>query len=161
MCVAICVSFCCFRALQTYWQTETGGHILTPLPGCTPLKPGSATLPFFGIQPLVLHPESGAVQEGNNVSGVLAIKNSWPGVARTIYGDHQRYLTTYMSAYKGHHKHDTSRERNRVVGQKAGAWLHRPLTLTFLAPFICWPSVVGFPLPLYCRRVFHGRWCSP
>lgn len=86
---------------DTYWQTETGGHILTPLPGCTPLKPGSATLPFFGILPLVLHPESGAVQEGPNVSGVLAIKQSWPGVARTIYGDHQRYLSTYMKCYKG------------------------------------------------------------
>jgi acetyl-CoA synthetase len=87
--------------VDTYWQTETGGHILTPLPGATPTKPGSATFPFFGVEPLVLHPESGAVLEGNGVDGVLALKRPFPGICRSIYGDHARYLLTYMTTYPG------------------------------------------------------------
>jgi len=86
--------------VDTYWQTETGGHIITPLPGCTPTKPGSATFPFFGIEPIVLSQE-GQVLEGNNVSGVLAIKRPFPGICRSIYGDHKRFLLTYMTTYKG------------------------------------------------------------
>jgi acetyl-CoA synthetase len=89
--------------VDTYWQTESGGHLLTPLPGCTPLKAGSATFPFFGINPVVLDSLSGVPLEGNNVSGVLAISNHWPGIARTIYNDHQRYLSTYMNVYRGYY----------------------------------------------------------
>ena len=86
--------------VDTFWQTETGGHMLTPLPGCTPMKPGSATLPFFGVQPAVLD-DKGVEIVGNDVTGVLAFKASWPGVARTIYGDHQRYVETYFKPFPG------------------------------------------------------------
>jgi len=88
---------------DTYWQTETGGHVLTPLPGATPTKPGSATLPFFGIEPVVLSADKGEVISGNDVEGVLALARPFPGLARSIYGDHQRYLLTYMTAYKGYY----------------------------------------------------------
>ena len=89
--------------VDTWWQTETGGILITPLPGATPLKPGSATLPFFGIEPVVLEPEKGEVIEGNGVSGVLAIKAAWPGQMRTIYGDHERFENTYFQQYKGYY----------------------------------------------------------
>jgi acetyl-CoA synthetase len=89
--------------VDTWWQTETGGILITPLPGATPTKPGAATLPFFGIQPVVLHPESGQIVEGNGVDGVLAIKEPWPGQMRTIYGDHKRFGDTYFQQYKGYY----------------------------------------------------------
>ena len=89
--------------VDTWWQTETGGNMLTPLPGVTPTKPGSATLPFFGIEPCVLDQSSGATKEGNGVEGVLAIKRPWPGMARTVFGNHQRYLNVYMNPYKGYY----------------------------------------------------------
>ena len=89
--------------VDTWWQTETGGHMLTPLPGATPTKPGSATQPFFGIKPVVLDPESGEVQEGNGVEGVLAIADSWPSQMRTVYGDHDRFMNTYFQQYKGYY----------------------------------------------------------
>ena len=85
--------------VDTWWQTETGGILITPLPGATPLKPGSATLPFFGIIPQIVDPE-GKVLEGA-VTGNLCIANSWPGQMRTVYGDHQRFVDTYFSAYPG------------------------------------------------------------
>ena len=86
--------------MDTYWQTETGGIIVTPLPGATPQKPGSATLPFFGIE-IVLKSKEGHTLEGNDVSGVVCVKSSWPSIARTIYGDHDRYLATYMRPFPG------------------------------------------------------------
>ena len=85
--------------VDTWWQTETGGILITPLPGATKLKPGSATLPFFGVEPAIVDGE-GAVLEGE-ASGNLVILDAWPGLARTIYGDHQRYIETYFSTYKG------------------------------------------------------------
>ena len=88
--------------VDTYWQTETGGHMITPLPGSHPTKPGSATLPFFGVSPAILTPE-GKRLEGNNVTGVLCIDRPWPGMARTIYGDHSRFLHTYLSTYPGYY----------------------------------------------------------
>ncbi|PZX19775.1 acetyl-CoA synthetase [Palleronia aestuarii] len=87
--------------VDTWWQTETGGHMLTPLPGATTTKPGSATKPFFGVKPVVLEPESGEVLEGGDVEGVLAIADSWPGQMRTVYGDHERFMNTYFQQYKG------------------------------------------------------------
>jgi acetyl-CoA synthetase len=87
--------------VDTWWQTETGGILITPLPGVTPTKPGSATLPFFGIKPLVVNPESGQILEGNGVSGALCLATPWPGQARTVWGDHQRFRDTYFSQYKG------------------------------------------------------------
>jgi acetyl-CoA synthetase len=89
--------------VDTWWQTETGGILITPLPGATALKPGSATFPFFGIEPVVLEPEKGTVVEGNGVTGVLAIKAPWPGQMRTVYGDHKRFEETYFQQYKGYY----------------------------------------------------------
>jgi acetyl-CoA synthetase len=86
--------------VDTWWQTETGGIMITPLPGATPTKPGSATLPFFGIEP-VLVDDAGTVVEGNDVRGNLCIGRPWPGLARTIYGDHQRFHETYFSRFPG------------------------------------------------------------
>jgi len=88
--------------VDTYWQTETGGILISPLPGATPTKPGSATLPFFGIEPVILS-EEGVELEGNNVSGLLAIKNAWPGMARTIQGEHKRFMSTYLTMFKGYY----------------------------------------------------------
>ncbi|MEA2055354.1 MAG: acetate--CoA ligase, partial [Candidatus Thermoplasmatota archaeon] len=87
--------------VDTWWQTETGGILITPLPGATPLKPGSATFPFFGIEP-VLMDETGSEIQGNDVSGNLAIKTAWPGIMRNVYGDHDRFKSTYFSMYPGY-----------------------------------------------------------
>ncbi len=89
--------------VDTWWQTETGGHLITPLPGATETKPGSATVPFFGIKPAVLEAESGKLIEGNGVEGVLCIADSWPGQMRTVWGDHQRFQETYFQQYKGYY----------------------------------------------------------
>jgi len=86
--------------VDTWWQTETGGILITPLPGATPTKPGSATFPFFGIEPVLLS-EDGQEIEGNGVSGLLAIKSSWPGQMRTIYGDQDRFIKTYFKQFPG------------------------------------------------------------
>jgi len=88
--------------VDTWWQTETGGILITPLPGATPTKPGSATNPFFGIHPVLLT-ENGQEIEGNDVQGLLAIKESWPGQMRTLYGDHQRFIDTYFSQVPGYY----------------------------------------------------------
>jgi acetyl-CoA synthetase len=85
--------------VDTWWQTETGGILIAPLPGATKLKPGSVTLPFFGVEPAIVDGE-GAVLEGE-ASGNLVILDAWPGLARTVYGDHKRYVETYFSTYKG------------------------------------------------------------
>ncbi|MBY5933978.1 acetate--CoA ligase [Tateyamaria omphalii] len=89
--------------VDTWWQTETGGHLMTPLPGAHATKPGAAMKPFFGIKPLVLDPTSGDVIEGNGVEGVLVIADSWPGQMRTVWGDHERFEKTYFSDYKGYY----------------------------------------------------------
>ena len=85
--------------VDTWWQTETGGILITPLPGATALKPGSATRPFFGVQPQIVDAE-GRVQEGAT-EGNLCIADSWPGQMRTVYGDHERFIQTYFSTYPG------------------------------------------------------------
>ena len=85
--------------VDTWWQTETGGVMIAPLPGATPLKPGSATRPFFGVEP-VLVDSAGAIVEGEG-AGVLCIARSWPGQMRTVYGDHRRFVETYFSAFDG------------------------------------------------------------
>jgi acetyl-CoA synthetase len=85
--------------IDTWWQTETGGHLIAPLPGVTPLKPGSATFPFFGVKPVIVDNE-GKLLEGA-CEGNLCIAESWPGQMRTIWGDHDRFRTTYFSSFKG------------------------------------------------------------
>ncbi|CAG8525053.1 5376_t:CDS:2 [Racocetra fulgida] len=89
--------------VDTYWQTETGSIIVTPLPGATSTKPGSATFPFFGIDLAVLNPETGEEIKSTEAEGVLAIRRPWPSMARTVYNDHNRYLDTYMRPYKGYY----------------------------------------------------------
>jgi len=86
--------------VDTWWQTETGGIMIAPLPAVTPTKPGSATLPFFGIIPELLDDE-GNVLEGNNVEGNLVMQRPWPGMMRTVYGDHQRFFETYFEKFPG------------------------------------------------------------
>jgi acetyl-CoA synthetase len=87
--------------MDTWWQTETGAHMLTPLPGATDLKPGSATLPFFGVQPAILDGDGKEIDGPG--AGSLVIKASWPSQIRTVYGDHQRLIDTYFSTYPGYY----------------------------------------------------------
>ncbi|EEB89671.1 hypothetical protein MPER_12207, partial [Moniliophthora perniciosa FA553] len=89
--------------VDTFWQTETGSIVITPFPGAIETKPGSATVPFLGIQPVLLDPVSGKELDGPGVEGVLAMKAPWPSIARTIWGDHARYLDVYMKPYPGYY----------------------------------------------------------
>ncbi|NBC23619.1 MAG: acetate--CoA ligase [Gammaproteobacteria bacterium] len=88
--------------VDTWWQTETGGIMISPLPGATPLKPGSATLPFFGVQPGLVD-DQGKLIEDTEARGNLVITHTWPGQIRSVYGDHQRVIDTYYSAYPGYY----------------------------------------------------------
>ncbi|HAR66363.1 MAG TPA: acetyl-coenzyme A synthetase, partial [Lentisphaeria bacterium] len=88
--------------VDTWWQTETGGVLITPLPGATPTKPGSATLPFFGVKPVILDPTTGVEKEGA-AEGILAIKEPWPGQMRGVYGDADRFKNTYFIQYPGYY----------------------------------------------------------
>lgn len=91
--------------VDTYWQTETGSIIVSPLPGATPTKPGSATLPFFGIKPVILDPSTGIEMECKSPedTGVLAIAQPWPSMARSVYNNHSRYMDTYLKPYPGYY----------------------------------------------------------
>ncbi|MBK5930095.1 acetate--CoA ligase [Halochromatium salexigens] len=88
--------------VDTWWQTETGGHLITPLPGATPTKPGSATKPFFGVVPALVDATTGTLLEGE-AEGALVITRPWPGQMRTVYGDHQRFIDTYFKQYPGYY----------------------------------------------------------
>ncbi|MCG6886899.1 MAG: acetate--CoA ligase [Proteobacteria bacterium] len=87
--------------VDTWWQTETGGHLITPLPGATALKPGSATRPFFGVLPGIMDADNKLVD--GEASGALVMQRPWPGIMRTLYGDHQRFVDTYFSTYPGYY----------------------------------------------------------
>jgi len=87
--------------VDTWWQTETGGILITPLPGAVPLKPGSATLPFFGIEPAIL--DANGNEQMGVASGPLVIKSAWPGITRTVYGHHQRFKETYFAMFPGYY----------------------------------------------------------
>ncbi|PSL21749.1 acetate--CoA ligase [Shimia abyssi] len=89
--------------VDTWWQTETGAHMMTPLPGAHATKPGAAMKPFFGVHPVVLDPQSGEIIECNDVEGVLCMADSWPSQMRTVWGDHERFEKTYFSDYKGYY----------------------------------------------------------
>ncbi|MCH2095753.1 MAG: acetate--CoA ligase [Rhodobacteraceae bacterium] len=89
--------------VDTWWQTETGGHLLTPLPGAHATKPGAAMKPFFGVEPVVLDAQSGEEIHTFPTEGVLALKGSWPGQMRTVWGDHDRFEKTYFADYKGYY----------------------------------------------------------
>ena len=89
--------------VDTFWQTETGGHLITPLPGAIAQKPGSATKPFFGVKPIVLDPANAEIQTETVAEGVLCISDSWPGQMRTLWGDHARFEEAYFSQYPGYY----------------------------------------------------------
>ncbi len=89
--------------VDTFWQTETGGHMITPLPGAMATKPGAATLPFFGVQPVVLDAGTAEIQSETEAEGVLCITDSWPGQMRTLWGDHERFQEAYFAQYKGYY----------------------------------------------------------
>src|SRR5690606_29956046 len=86
--------------VDTWWQTETGGHMITPMPGAHALKPGAASFPVFGVQPQIVDATSGEVLDGA-CEGALVVADSWPGQMRTVYGDHARFFETYFSQYPG------------------------------------------------------------
>lgn len=88
---------------DTYWQTESGSHFIAPIAGVTPNKPGSASLPFFGIQTCLIDPVSGKELEGNDVEGVLAVKESWPSMARSVWRNHGKFMDTYLNPYPGYY----------------------------------------------------------
>ncbi len=88
--------------VDTFWQTETGGVLISPLPGATPTKPGSATLPFFGVQPAILDNDGNELTT-TEAEGVLCMKDSWPGQMRTVFGDHDRFVSTYFETFKGYY----------------------------------------------------------
>jgi len=89
--------------VDTYWQTETGGHVITNLPGITPMKGGSCTLPMYGIDPVVLESQTGKIVETTEATGVLAFRQPWPGMARTCFQAHGRYMQTYLKVYDGYY----------------------------------------------------------
>jgi acetyl-CoA synthetase len=89
--------------VDTFWQTETGGHLITPLPAAIPQKPGAASKPFFGVRPVVLDPSTAKIQKATETEGVLCIADSWPGQMRTLWGDHKRFEDAYFSQYKGYY----------------------------------------------------------
>ncbi len=142
--------------VDTWWQTETGAHLLTPLPGATDLKPGSATVPFFGVEPAILDSEGKEVEgEGE---GALVIKSSWPSQIRTVFGDHQRLIDTYFSTYPGYYFSGDGAKRDadgyywitgrmddvlNVSGHRMGtAEIESALVLH---PKVAEAAIVGFP----------------
>jgi acetyl-CoA synthetase len=142
--------------VDTWWQTETGGILITPLPYATELKPGSATLPFFGIQPCILNAKGNEMH--GECEGVLAIKTSWPGQARSVYGHHQRFIDTYLAPYPGKYFTGDGARRDgdgyywitgrvddvlNVSGHRMGtAEIESALVLH---PLVAEAAVVGFP----------------
>ncbi|CCE61218.1 hypothetical protein TPHA_0A01350 [Tetrapisispora phaffii CBS 4417] len=88
---------------DTMWQTESGSHLIAPLAGAVPTKPGSATVPFFGINACIIDPVTGVELKGNDIAGVLAVKSPWPSMARSVWNDHSRYMDTYLKPYPGYY----------------------------------------------------------
>ena len=100
--------------VDTWWQTETGGILITPLPGAIKLKPGSATQPFFGVVPGIVDLGTGKLLEGP-AEGALVIQRPWPGQMRTVYGDHQRFVDMYFKTYSGSISPATGRAATRTA----------------------------------------------
>ena len=153
--------------VDTWWQTETGGILITPLPGATTTKPGSATLPFFGIQPVVLDPSSGDEISDEECEGVLAIKDSWPGQMRTVFGDHDRFVSTYFNDYKGYYftGDGCSRDKDGYywitgrVDDVLNVSGHRMGTAEIESALVAHPkinesAVVGFPHPIKGQGIY-------
>ena len=153
--------------VDTWWQTETGGILITPLPGATTTKPGSATLPFFGIQPVVLDPSSGEEISDVECEGVLAIKDSWPGQMRTVFGDHDRFVSTYFNDYKGYYFTGDGCRRDKDgyywitgrVDDVLNVSGHRMGTAEIESALVAHPkvnesAVVGFPHPIKGQGIY-------
>ena len=152
--------------VDTWWQTETGGIMITPLPGATTLKPGSATRPFFGVRPALVDTE-GRVIEATEASGNLVITTSWPGQIRTVYGDHQRVIDTYYAAYPGFYFTGDGARRDadgyywitgrvddvmNVSGHRIGtAEVESALVLH---PQVAEAAVVGYPHPIKGEGIY-------
>ncbi|MBK1654616.1 acetate--CoA ligase [Allochromatium vinosum] len=152
--------------VDTWWQTETGGHLITPLPGATALKPGSATRPFFGVVPALVDPSTGVRIEGE-AEGALVICQPWPGQMRTVYGDHQRYVDTYFKQYPGYYFTGDGARRDadgyywitgriddvlNVSGHRLGtAEIESALVLH---PHVAEAAVVGYPHDLKGQGIY-------
>ncbi len=152
--------------VDTWWQTETGAHMITPLPGATPLKPGSATLPFFGVQPVLLD-DQGKEIEGNPAAGNLAMKFPWPSQMRSVYGDHKRFYETYFALYPGYYFSGDGARRDEdgyywitgrvddvlnVSGHRLGtAEIESALVLH---PKVAEAAVVGYPHPITGQGIY-------
>ena len=148
------------RSSTHWWQTETGGIMITPLPGATAMKPGSATRPFFGIEPVVLN-DQGQEQTETATEGVLCIKESWPGQMRTVYGDHDRFVSTYFEMYKGYYFSGDGCRRDSqmgITGSQAASTMSSTSPATVWAPLrwnralvahpkVSEAAVVGYPHP--------------
>ena len=156
----------CCPIVDTWWQTETGGILISPLPGVTPTKPGSATLPFFGIEPVILD-ENGKELEGNDVSGILAMKTPWPGSLRTMYGSHDRFEEVYFSMYKGYYFTGDGSRRDEdgyywitgrvddvinVSGHRMGTAEVESALVSHFA--VSEAAVVGFPHPIKGQGIY-------
>jgi acetyl-CoA synthetase len=151
--------------VDTWWQTETGGIMITPLPGAHTLKPGSASRPFFGVEPVILDDDGKEMAQGEK--GKLCIKKPWPGILRTTYGDHDRYIQTYFSTYKGYYfTGDGCR-----IDEDGDYWLlgrvddvinvsgHRMGTAEVESALVSHPAVteaavVGFPHPIKGQGIY-------
>ena len=151
--------------VDTWWQTETGGHLITPLPGVIPTKPGSATLPYFGITPVICSPEGAALQ--GEAQGALCIADSWPGQARTIWGDHARFIKTYFSPYPGYYFSGDAAHRDadgyywiegrmddviNVAGHRIGT--AEVESALILHEAVTEAAVVGYPHPIKGQDIY-------
>jgi acetyl-CoA synthetase len=153
--------------VDTWWQTETGGHLITPLPGATAAKPGSATLPFFGVKPVLLDAASGAVMQEIATEGVLCIADSWPGQMRTLWGDHQRFEEAYFQQYPGYYFSGDGCRRDADgyywitgrVDDVINVSGHRMGTAEVESALVAHPSVaeaavVGYPHPIKGQGIY-------
>ena len=153
--------------VDTWWQTETGGHMLTPLPGAIATKAGSATLPFFGVKPAVLEAETGKLVETNPAEGVLCIAESWPGQMRTVWGDHRRFAETYFQQYPGYYFTGDGCRRDKDgyywitgrVDDVLNVSGHRMGTAEIESALVAHPkvaeaAVVGYPHPVKGQGIY-------
>ncbi len=153
--------------VDTWWQTETGGHLLTPLPGAHAMKPGAAMKPVFGVEPVILDPQSGEEIHGNPATGVLCLKDSWPGQMRTIWGDHERFEKTYFSDYKGYYFSGDGCKRDadgdywitgrvddviNVSGHRMGTAEVESALVAHIA--VAEAAVVGYPHPIKGQGIY-------
>jgi acetyl-CoA synthetase len=152
--------------VDTWWQTENGGILITPLPGATPLKPGSVTLPFFGIKPALVD-DDGALLVETEASGNLCLERTWPGQARTVWGDHERFRETYFTRFPGYYFTGDGCRRDadgyywitgrvddviNVAGHRLGTAEVESALVAHEA--VAEAAVVGFPHPIKGQGIF-------